>query len=175
MAGLKRWWFEKAIIPQVQQSHYFHGRSNQHIGVITDVCMDFPKLDEFINSERAKNNKINVLKLKLDKSVTPVEEAAYSISKKNVNFYGVPKGEAVNYFLDHNYDICYFLLQEVSLPAEFLLRTVKSGLKLGFSHKELIPYLDFSTDSNEEINKQLHYLLEATSKLLFGIKKPAGA
>lgn len=173
MAGIKRWWFEKSIVPQMLQSHYFHGRSNQHIGVVTDVCENFPGLNEFIQEERSRNNKVNLLQLKLDKSLVTPDEAAYTIGSKNVNWYGIPKGKATQYFLDHNYDICYFPIQNVSLPAEYILRSVKSGLKLGFVHKEYTPFLDYSIDSKEEVNQQFKFLLESASNLLFGSRKPA--
>lgn len=173
MAGIKRWWFERSIVPQVQQSHYFQGRTNKHIGIVTDVCEDFRKLNEFILKEKSNNNKINLLQLKLKNAHLTEEEKPHTIGSKNVNWYGVPKSESCNYFLEDNYDICYFLFKDVSLPAEYILRTVKSGVKLGFAHKEFVPYLDFCIDSKEDINGQFSYLLESASKLLFGTRKHA--
>lgn len=173
MASLKRWWFERSISPTAHQSHYFHGRNNQQIAIITDALADIDRILSFMKKEKAKGNSPFCIAIYQDKAV-PTELPDGTLVKKDIKWPGIPKGPIVDDFLATNFDVCYVLVNKASMPIEYLLRSMKSALKIGFYHKSLAPYLDYCADGPDlEFDKKLNYLLDSSNKLLFGKKKPA--
>ncbi len=173
MASLKRWWFERSITPTINQSHYFQGRNNQQIAIITDALSDIDHILFFMKKEKAKGNAPFCIAMHLDKEV-PAELPDGTLLKKDIKWPGIPKGVKVDEFLSINFDVCYVLVNQASLPVEYLLRTMKCALKLGFYHKSLAPFLDFCAESPmPEFENKFNYLLDSSNKLLFGKKKPA--
>jgi hypothetical protein len=163
--NLKRWWFEKSINPTHSTSHYYQNRKNQNIGIISDL-EDGVEASKTIQKYFNQAD-INIYQLHYSNNVP--EDNHFYFGKKDLSWPGIPKGTLVNNFLERNYDICFFLVKDPTLPLEFLIRSVKCALKMGFYHKSFEQYLDFSLDINKETsNKEMiKNLMKEADQLLF--------
>ncbi|HMP28732.1 MAG TPA: hypothetical protein PKD85_03980, partial [Saprospiraceae bacterium] len=124
--NLKRWWFEKSIIPVQNSSHYYQDRKNQIIGIISDLESGVEEAILIKNYFSQPGTMIYQLHF----TENLPEENHYFFSNKQVSWYGIPKGELVNKFLERQYDICFFIISKPSLHMEYLLRTTKSSLRM---------------------------------------------
>jgi hypothetical protein len=165
--SLKRWWFEKSIKPVQNSSHYYQDRKNQIIGVVSD-------LENGVEETKAIKKYFHhpgttIYQLHYTQNVP--QENHYYFGNKNISWYGFPKGELVQSFLDRQYDICFFMIEKPTLPMEFLLRSVKASLRMGFYHKEYEPFLDFSLDINKESShtEMVRNLIREADQLLFKV------
>lgn len=165
--NIKRWWFERSINPVHSSSHYYQDRKNQVIGIISDLengLEDSKIIQKYFNKAGT-----NIYQLHYTQ--TPPIDNSYFFSNKETKWPGIPKGELVNVFMERQYDICFFLITKPSLPLEYLLRSVRSSLKIGFYHKEYEPFLDFALEITKEPTTEIMVknLIREVDQLLFKV------
>lgn len=164
MEGLKRWWFERAVKKNSHNSHYFQDRKEQHIAIITDLEYDNSAIKKLKRYLSASNNKCQ----QIGYTTLLTEESDGQFGPKQLKWPGIPSGELVDQFLENTYDLCYFVVAQPSYQMEYLLRSTKAALKLGFYHQEYLPYLDYAAQnegSNDEA--KVDFLITSANKLLF--------
>ena len=164
---IKRWWFERSVNPVQGSSHYYQDRKNQTIGVISDL-EDAVERSKIIQKYFSMAG-TNFYQLHFSNNV-PVDNS-YFFGRKDIKWPGIPKGELVDIFLERQYDICFFLVEKPGLPMEYLVRSVRAALKLGFYHKHFEPFLDFALEVNKEPNTEIMVknLIREADQLIFRV------
>lgn len=163
---IKRWWFERSIPRDHNSSHYFGDRRNKHIGILCDSYIDHEMLEKFSQAQRLKGNKVSVLYYS-DSSLGEKNETTFD--QKDVSWAGIPTSNKILEFINNQFDIAYFVLNTCNLPLEYIIRTSKASLKLGFYHKIVEPYLDFSIVAEDKsFGQRFQFLLQSSQQLVLG-------
>ena len=77
-------------------------------------------------------------------------------NKKEVNWYGIPKGETVNKFLNETFDLLYCLFNGEHLPLEYIGAMTQSHFKVGPYTDDLIRYDLMIDTENIDLQDFIH-------------------
>jgi hypothetical protein len=80
-------------------------------------------------------------------------------NKKEVNWYGIPKGETVKTFLESTFDMLYCLFSSKNLPLEYIGAMTQAHFKVGHYTDDLTRY-DLMIDTKSIDLKELIYQIE---------------
>jgi hypothetical protein len=163
---IKRWWFERSIPRDRTSSHYFGDRRNKHIGILCDSLTDHEMIEKFSHAQRLKGNKVSLLYYSYIKLG---EKDETTFDSRDVSWAGIPKAGKILDFINHQFDISYFVLNRCNLPLEYIIRTSKASLKIGFYHKIVEPYLDYSIIADDKtFSQRFQFLLQSSQQLVLG-------
>lgn len=91
-----------------------------------------------------------------------------AFSTKALNWAGVPKGEQIDAFLAHKYDLLIALYVGEQLPLDFLLQAAPSKMRLGFFEEGRTDQFDLMVHAAKKpmpaLLKEIHQYLERINK-----------
>jgi hypothetical protein len=88
-------------------------------------------------------------------------------NKKEVNWFGIPKGETVQQFLNDTFDMLYCLFNGENLPLEYIGALAQAHFKVGPYTHDLIRYdlmIDTQNDDLQEFIHQIEFYLTKIGK-----------
>lgn len=131
----------------------------------------FEQVKQFINYLTGKGIKVSILGYVDDKKIPEnflFWKGINLISRKDLNWAGVPEVQSVNDFIDQSFDLLIDLSRPESFPVQYISSLSRSAFKIGRSGSRYEESYDLLFDINDETSledyiKHLSYYLNLLS------------